>query len=131
MNSFLGPFLREGTYLTSKGRNPFVAGYRQFLKLSDIPQPAKIFVFLEEQADSIGDAYFWRDKDGWSDIPGSYHDGASHFSYADAHCEVHAWRSEQTKLPVVYKTEQHWHPTDALGLEDLRWLVERTSVPAQ
>jgi prepilin-type processing-associated H-X9-DG protein len=131
MNGFLGRFVKNGVDLTAKGRNPFSPDQQQFLSLSDIPDPTGIYIFQEEQADSLNDAYFWMDNAGWVDIPGSYHNGGSDFSYADGHCAVHVWRSSKTKLAVNYQADRRWHPTDPEGLEDLKWLRFHASVDAR
>lgn len=131
MNGFLGRFVKNGIDLTSRGRNPFRPGQQQFLSLSDITDTVGIYVFQEEQADGINDAYFWMDDVGWVDIPGSYHNGGGAFSYADGHCAVHIWRSSKTKIAVNYQGDRHWHPTDPEGLEDLKWLKAHASVAAQ
>lgn len=131
MNMFMGTFLRRGVDLTANGMNPMRHDQRQFLTLADIPDPSGMYVFLEEQADSLNDAYFWMDNSGWLDIPGSYHSGGCDFSYADGHCSVHTWRSSKTKIPVDYTAERHWHPVDPEGLEDVAWLRLHASVDVQ
>jgi prepilin-type processing-associated H-X9-DG protein len=131
MNMFMGPFVLNGVDMTANGRNPFRAGQKQFLSLTDIPNPSGIYVFQEEQADSLNDAYFWMDNAGWLDIPGCYHAGGSDFSFADGHCAIHKWESSQTKIAVNYTTERHWHPVDPAGLEDVAWLRAHASVDAQ
>jgi prepilin-type N-terminal cleavage/methylation domain-containing protein/prepilin-type processing-associated H-X9-DG protein len=78
--------------------------YRQFLKQSDVPQPAMVWVTLDEQADSINDAFFvvGIDPSSWGDIPASYHNGACGFSFADGHAEIHKWKSPTSIIPVRY-----------------------------
>lgn len=131
MNGFLGPFIRNGVDLAARGTNPFSPELRQFLSLSAIPDPSSIYIFQEEQADSVNDAYFWMDNAGWADIPGAYHGSGSDFSYADGHCGIHRWLSPLTRIRVVYQAERRWHPTDPAGLEDLKWLKSHASVLAQ
>jgi len=131
MNGFLGRFVLHGVDSTAKGRNPFISEDRQFLRLSDIGQPDHTYVFIEEQADTLGDAYFWVDNDGWADIPGAYHAHCSDLSYADGHCEFHKWHSPQTLIPVKYQIEPHWHPTNPDGQAELQWLLQHATVSAQ
>jgi hypothetical protein len=131
MNGFLGRFVLRGVDSTAKGRNPFISEDRQFLRLSDIGQPDHTYVFIEEQADTLGDAYFWVDNDGWADIPGAYHAHCSDLSYADGHCEFHKWHSPQTLIPVKYQVEPHWHPTNPDGEAELQWLLQHATVSAQ
>ena len=83
------------------GGNILNPGYRQYLKLGDIPNPDYIFVILEEHPDSIGDGYFFNHADDpeWVHLPASYHNGACNFSFADGHSELHRWRFPHTKPP--------------------------------
>src|SRR5665213_2218641 len=82
---------------------------------TQIPQPSAIFVFLDEHPDSINDGYFIdkpayptlsayggsAQNDEWIDLPGSYHNGAGSFSFADGHTELHPWRNAGTCPPSV------------------------------
>jgi prepilin-type processing-associated H-X9-DG protein len=131
MNGFLGSFVERGRDKTAGGRNPFDADYRQFLKLYDIAAPAETYVFIEEQADSIGDGYFWVNDQGWADIPGAYHRGSGNLSYADGHSALQQWRSRKAVVPVTYQAGKNWHPTDPEGEEDLNWLKRHGSVPVR
>lgn len=129
MNGYLGTILRDGIDLTAQGTNPFVPGYRQFLKQSELPTPAQMYVFLDEHPDTIDDGIYMVDPvQGQGDRPGSYHNRGTDFCFADGHCEIHHWRSTQTAASVLYQT-QYWHPNDALGQEDLRWLCARAAIP--
>ena len=131
MNGFLGSFVERGQDKTADGHNPFDPDYRQFLKLSDIAAPADTYVFIEEQADSIGDGYFWINDQGWADIPGAYHGGSGNLSYADGHSALQGWRSRKAEVPVTYQAGKNWHPTDPEGQEDLNWLKRHASVPVR
>jgi type II secretory pathway pseudopilin PulG len=116
MNDFLGlfsdgPASGDPTYA---GKNEFNTDWPQYLKIASIPQPANIYVFLDEHPDSINDAYFddgtqeapsdytqmsW----GSSDTPASFHNGACGFSFSDAHSEIHKWFNKGTVQRVVPK----------------------------
>ncbi|HEX3720111.1 MAG TPA: prepilin-type N-terminal cleavage/methylation domain-containing protein [Verrucomicrobiae bacterium] len=121
MNDFLGLFsdgpeggggaassgVVDNTYV---GKNQFNTTWPQYLKLSNIPQPANIYVFLDEHPDSINDGYFDTGDQGspsvptsWSgsDLPASYHNGAAGFSFSDGHSEIHKWLNHATDVPVV------------------------------
>lgn len=88
------------------GRNWVV--YR---KLSDIlkPGPANTFVVLDERQDSINDAYFVTEMNGYPDIsttkivdyPASYHNRAAGFAFADGHSEIHRWLDQRTMPPLT------------------------------
>ena len=77
-------------------------GYKQFFKLSQIPAPANIFVFIDEHPDSINDGYFlmqWTYPFEWVDLPASYHNDSSALAFADGHCEAHQWHDASTLAP--------------------------------
>jgi prepilin-type processing-associated H-X9-DG protein len=69
--------------------------------MASITEPSQIFVFLDEHPDSIDDGYFLnRAADhSWVDLPASYHDGASAFSFADGHARMKRWVVPSTKAP--------------------------------
>ncbi len=90
----------SGTDYTYQGINQFNNAWPQYIKLSRIPQPANIYVFLDEHPCSINDGYFDTGTQGspsspttWngSDVPASYHNGAAGFAFSDAHSEIHKW----------------------------------------
>jgi prepilin-type N-terminal cleavage/methylation domain-containing protein/prepilin-type processing-associated H-X9-DG protein len=111
MNDFFGIFTDVLPDVTYEGINEFNAGWPQYLKTASVPQPANIYVFLDEHADSINDAYFddgtqvapdeaaspWSD----SDTPASYHNGACTFTFSDGHSEIHKWLNPKTVTPVI------------------------------
>jgi prepilin-type N-terminal cleavage/methylation domain-containing protein/prepilin-type processing-associated H-X9-DG protein len=100
--------------------------YRQFLKQTDVPQPANTWVTVDEQADSINDAFFvvGIDPSSWGDIPASYHNGACGFSFADGHAEVHKWKSGTSIYPVKYTF--YTIPFDNVGRTvDYQWYKQR------
>lgn len=112
------------------GGNVLNPGYKQFLKMGDIPKPSQIFVITDEHPDSIGDGYFYNNVDEleWVHLPASYHNGGGDFSFADGHTEFHRWRFPLTKppnqpdvamLPVSIPAEQR---------ADFLWLAYRMSV---
>lgn len=112
MNAMVG---NAGAFLTN-GMNINNTGYRQFLKITDIPRPLEIFVFLDEHPDSIDDGYFLNKDleaanvtyasraspgDEWLDLPASYHNKSTAFSFADGHASLHHWRNAKTIQPAV------------------------------
>jgi prepilin-type N-terminal cleavage/methylation domain-containing protein len=87
--------------------------WRVYRKASDMnnPGPSETFVFADERADSIGDGCFLVDMSGYpenlgagvmADFPGSYHNGAGAFSFADGRAEVKKWRDPRTTPPLNY-----------------------------
>jgi prepilin-type N-terminal cleavage/methylation domain-containing protein/prepilin-type processing-associated H-X9-DG protein len=118
-----GESLRDGINVN----NP---EYVQYLKLSAIRRPSRIFVFLDEHPDSINDGYFLNKPDQleWVDLPASYHNGAGTFSFADGHLEIHRWLYPSTKRPA--KPDAAPLPSSIPTNEraDFDWLAWRTSV---
>ncbi len=126
MNAFFGRFdAYNPNDPTIHGENALVRGYRQFMKITDVPEPAKTWVTIDEHADSINDGYFINSPNArwWGDIPGCYHNGACQFSFADGHSEIHRWQSQTTIRPVQYQWRQI--PFDAAGRQDFEWWKER------
>jgi prepilin-type N-terminal cleavage/methylation domain-containing protein/prepilin-type processing-associated H-X9-DG protein len=130
MNAYIGIFnvAKDDSWA---GKNVFQTDYRQFLKLAEIQEPAKIFVFVDEQPDSINDGYYLNTLGNstiWGDSPAWYHNGACGFSFADGHSEIHKWLSStaRTRVTTASHSPQNF---DAVGKRDFQWLWERTSVP--
>jgi prepilin-type N-terminal cleavage/methylation domain-containing protein/prepilin-type processing-associated H-X9-DG protein len=107
--------------------NPY---YKQFFKMTAIPHPSEIFVFLDEHPDSIDDGYFVNRAyyPEWIDLPASYHNRAAAFSFADGHSALHRWL-----VPTTYPAPQ----PDAAGLPvdlasgsqaDFNWVIQHMSV---
>jgi prepilin-type processing-associated H-X9-DG protein len=101
MNAFFGRSDNNPT--TANGRSWANGGaYRQFLKQSDVPNPSNTWLTLDENADGVNDAFFiasdQKNNTGWGDVPGSYHNGACGFSFADAHAEIKKWHGQLAKL---------------------------------
>lgn len=126
MNAFFGRFDPNSPGdSTAGGRNWFLPQYRQFLKLSDVLEPPRTWVTLDEHADSINDGCFINadTQTSWGDIPASYHNGACVFSFVDGHSEIHTWRSTTSQYPVRYSYMSR--PFDAEGRLDFQWYKER------
>jgi prepilin-type N-terminal cleavage/methylation domain-containing protein/prepilin-type processing-associated H-X9-DG protein len=80
------------SYMNQKpGKN-----YRIYNKLSKIiaPVPSDAWVFIDEQADSLNDGFFWVYMWGaqWRDLPASYHGESGSLSFADGHAEIKHWK---------------------------------------
>jgi prepilin-type processing-associated H-X9-DG protein len=107
MNAMVG---NAGAFSAS-GVNVNNPGYKQFFKITQVPQPVEIFVFLDEHPDSIDDGYFLNKDapaangaygaaaDEWIDLPASYHNRAAAFSFADGHASLHRWLNAKTIQP--------------------------------
>jgi prepilin-type N-terminal cleavage/methylation domain-containing protein/prepilin-type processing-associated H-X9-DG protein len=132
MNAMVG----DAGNFSQGGFNVNNPDYVQFFKYSAIPQPASIFVFLDEHPDSIYDGYFLNSSDDvrWRDLPASYHDGAASFSFADGHAQAHRWRSPTTRKPAMPYVAGLPIPLPsnakaaAAELADFNWVISAMSV---
>jgi prepilin-type N-terminal cleavage/methylation domain-containing protein/prepilin-type processing-associated H-X9-DG protein len=132
MNCFFGPNNSNPAGTWASGHNSTIPSYRQWLKIATVGQPANFFVIIDEHPDRINDGYFQNNPDNtsnWADPPASYHGGACGIAFADGHSEIHKWKSATTKIPVTLTPMSNPPDFDALGLQDYRWLMERTAVP--
>jgi prepilin-type N-terminal cleavage/methylation domain-containing protein/prepilin-type processing-associated H-X9-DG protein len=127
MNAHMGPYNRVLSDAWAKGTQTYNTSYRQMLKQTDIIEPSKTYVTLDEHPDSINDGYFLLTlpaAGSWGDLPASYHNGACGFSFADGHSEVHKWLWPSTKVPVKVTTFSSI-PWPARERADFDWAAER------
>jgi prepilin-type N-terminal cleavage/methylation domain-containing protein/prepilin-type processing-associated H-X9-DG protein len=126
MNASVG----DAGEISSSGVNTNNPGYVQFFKLTSIPVPARIFVFLDEHPDSISDGYFVNRSfyPEWIRLPASWHNGGAAFSYADGHTEPYVWKCASTKPPSVPDAANL--PIDVTeDPRDFNWVIAHMSVP--
>jgi prepilin-type N-terminal cleavage/methylation domain-containing protein/prepilin-type processing-associated H-X9-DG protein len=128
MNAMVGD---AGVFSTG-GANTNNPDYKQFFKVSQVPTPSQIFVFIDEHPDSINDGYFLNKPGtmGWFDLPASYHNGSANLSFTDGHAESHHWLLASTKRPALPLGAQPL-PSDMLPpgeRADFEWLMQRTTV---
>ena len=121
MNCFVGPWDAFGS--------PVAGGYAQFIKLGGIRNPSGILVFLDESPQTVNDGWYIFCNDGpagnlWSDMPGSYHNGACGFSFADGHSEIKRWQVNTTIVP--FKT---WPVSTGPDRRDFLWVSQRATYP--
>jgi prepilin-type processing-associated H-X9-DG protein len=65
-------------------------------RYSGISHPSTVFVFLDENENTIEDGVFllYRDPDQtWQNAPSDRHGQGANLSYADGHCEHWKWRA--------------------------------------
>ena len=125
MNALFGYSGSDG-WDSRGGRAWFDQQYRQYIKQSDVRRPVMTWVTLDEHPDSNNDAFFINGVNitAWQDLPGSSHNGACGFSFADGHAEIHKWKSRTSIYPVRYFLAIL--PFDAPGYQDWAWYKERT-----
>jgi prepilin-type processing-associated H-X9-DG protein len=133
MNALFGLTGDTPSTSSANGRAWFNSAYVQFLKQTDVRQPANTWVTLDEHADSVNDAFFivgypTPTSGKWGDLPGSYHNGACGFSFADGHAENHKWRSGTSIYGVHYDGGLTFVKSlDAVGLNvDYAWYNDHT-----
>lgn len=123
MNAFIEGSARPGQY--------WVPGFASYATESDLiaPVPSNLWVFADENADTINDGWLitaMANPNQWDDMPGSYHNGACTFNFADGHSEMHRWRSPKTCPPVAFGRT----PVRDPGSADIQWMFSHTTVPA-
>jgi prepilin-type processing-associated H-X9-DG protein len=126
MNASVG----DAGEISATGVNTNNPGYAQFFRLTSMPAPSGIFVFLDEHPDSISDGYFVNRSyyPEWIRLPATWHQGGTTFSFADGHTEMHTWVCASTVRPPL---------PDAAGLpidvwddpRDFNWIIAHMSVP--
>ncbi|MBM3831671.1 MAG: type II secretion system protein [Verrucomicrobia bacterium] len=111
--------------------------YRVYQNTSEMLNPAKCYVFLDEREDSINDGYFNASMEGYPstpsfweilDYPASYHNRAGGFSFVDGHSEIKRWRDART-MPKIQKGGTIPLGVKSANNPDVLWLMERATVP--
>jgi len=139
MNAMVGD---PGALLNS-GANVNNPLYKQFLRETDIPNPADIFIFLDEHPDSINDGYFLdkppynagiyalaKQSWEWTDLPASGHNGGATFSFADGHSLIHRWVNANTIRPAAPEGASLPMLIDPGETADIYWVLKRMSIAA-
>ena len=100
-------------------RNDPWATYGKFSAVVN-PSPSMLWVLVDENPEGLNDAAFAfrMDQPSWIDAPGSYHNGACGFAFADGHSEIHKWQ----EMP---------EPASEANPNDWGWMAQRTSVQLQ
>ena len=113
-----GPWLNNSYYGGPNKRNAPWATYGKSSAIN-APGPAMLWVLLDENASGLNDAAFAFEAEtpGWIDSPGSYHNGACGFAFADGHSEIHRW---------IQRPADHADANEA----DWSWMQQRTSAKA-
>ena len=115
-----GPWL-DGNHGHTRGQTFYTYG-----KQSDFtsPGPSLTWVILDEDPDSLNDAGFGVSlaQQKWIDWPGTMHNLACGFAFADGHSEIKKWVEPSTRVinhNVAQKT--------VTGSKDWLWISQRTS----
>jgi prepilin-type processing-associated H-X9-DG protein/prepilin-type N-terminal cleavage/methylation domain-containing protein len=126
MNAMVG----NAGQFSESGANSNNPHYRQFFRLTQVPRPATIFVFIEEHPDSINDGYFLNHfySRRWTDLPAAWHQGAANLAFADGHVERRRWLATSTRPPHLPDAARLPFPIPEGQTEDFDWLMQRTSI---
>ena len=122
MNMFVKGSAMPGEY--------WLPGFAAFTKEGDLiaPAPSSLWVFADENPDTINDGWLHTSMDNanaWNDMPGSNHNNACPFNFADGHSELHKWQSSKTCPRVGYERITVEDP----GSADIQWMFAHSSVP--
>jgi len=125
MNAMVG----DAGQFSLSGANLNNPDYRQFFKVTQVPKPSQIFLFIEEHPNSIDDGYFVNrfGSNTWIRLPASWHHAAANLSFTDGHLETHHWVNAATLLPVRPGAAYLPIPVDPAASTDFDWLLSRTS----
>jgi prepilin-type N-terminal cleavage/methylation domain-containing protein len=119
-----GPWLNNSHSHTRN--NP----YRTFGKTTDVIgiSPSTLWVLLDEDSYSLNDGGFavGMSSPEWIDWPGTYHNNACGFAFADSHSEIHKWRDGRTKV-VNGNVSRLAVP----GSPDWMWMTNHTSISSR
>jgi prepilin-type N-terminal cleavage/methylation domain-containing protein/prepilin-type processing-associated H-X9-DG protein len=115
-----GPWLDNN--LTHTRNNPYLT----FGSMADFTKigPSQVWVFVDEDEYSLNDGGFGFGMNvaEWIDFPGTYHNNACGFAFADGHSEIHKWRDGRTKVIGGNVTRR-----SVTGSVDWQWMKEHTS----
>jgi prepilin-type N-terminal cleavage/methylation domain-containing protein len=114
-----------GPWLDNNHGHAYGQTWRTYGRETDFsdPGPAQTWVLIDEDAKSLNDAGFavGMVTPEWIDWPGTYHNMACGFAFADGHSEIHKWKVGSTKVG----TSVGRRPVP--GSIDYTWIRERTS----
>lgn len=99
------------------------------------PHPSLLWVIIDENPDSINDAAFAVQMDAqgqnaiWQDGPGTAHNGACGFTFADGHSEIKKWKDPRTTQPPMLATYTTKFPyrVPHSNSPDIAWVQARTT----
>jgi len=108
--------------------------YYVYTKLTAMiaPGPSDLWVFLDEQGDSINDGFFlvaMGQSQYWYDRPANYHGGTGAFAFADGHAESRTWHDSLiANEPVLGQNPTPYQTFSADPTAgDLAWVQSHTT----
>jgi prepilin-type N-terminal cleavage/methylation domain-containing protein/prepilin-type processing-associated H-X9-DG protein len=141
MNLYVGGFAPRRGGGRAGDDGGWNTGMQVYPKISSIPVPTKIFVFLDMREDRVNWSNFMADMSGYSppdpsqykwttDLPGMYHNNAAGFSFADGHSEIKRWRDPRTMPPLQPGADPlAVSSTPAPNSPDVAWIQDHSTRP--
>ncbi len=129
MNSVMGSCDASGNYAAPTWGGADWVYYR---KVTQIRRPTDYFVIMDEDDNSINDAFMRVDYSAmvsWfrlNDIPAIYHAGSSGIGFADGHSEMHKWKTLKIPVPGWSNPGAGAPSWGANNTADAQWLLEHT-----
>jgi prepilin-type N-terminal cleavage/methylation domain-containing protein/prepilin-type processing-associated H-X9-DG protein len=110
------------------------AGYKTYTKKSSVLNPSNLFVFIDENQNTVNDGMFFvmaqpltQNPLVMKDYPATYHGKAGGISFADGHAEIHPWKT--LVLPALpYDPAAGQSIPNSLG-KDTIYLIQISTVP--
>jgi len=115
----------NGPWLDNQHNHVYGQTWRTFGRETDFvdPGPSMTWVLIDEDNKSINDAGFavGMVTAEWIDWPGTYHNMACGFAFADSHSEIRKWKNPSTKVGTSVSRRT------VPGSVDYAWIRERSS----
>jgi prepilin-type N-terminal cleavage/methylation domain-containing protein len=118
----------NGVWLNNSQNHRRNSPWRTYGKSTDVngaPGPSSLWVLVDEDAFSLNDGGFGlgMERPEWIDFPGTYHNMACGFAFADGHSEIKRWQNDSTKV-VNGNVRRRAIPSPT---DDWQWMRDRTS----
>lgn len=110
-------------------------GFTVYRKTSDFQQPANIYTFLHEHANTIDDGWYIfcanndpTERTQWENLPTSGHSHAGSFAFADGHSEIHRWQVATSIPPENFSGGGADGTSVGPNTTDINWVASHSSV---
>lgn len=121
----------DGPWLDGNHTHTYGQTWLTYGKMGDFtrPGPANTFMYLDEDAKSLNDGAFatvgpsLQQDYQMIDWPGTYHNMACGFAFADGHSEIHKWQDARTAIPKNGTASRQTQT----GSLDIVWIANHAS----